>query len=86
MPPKACLRLPHLQVPQVRPPTLVNQQTTSTTNSIGVSVQAPETTHTTTVTAPTKTVTAPPQTVTSPTETQPAATDTTTTPAGPAAP
>jgi hypothetical protein len=48
------------------PSTVVNQQTTSTTNSLGVSVQAPQPTHTTTVTAPTKTVTAPAQTVTSP--------------------
>jgi hypothetical protein len=69
-----------------KPSTVVNQQ--STTNSLGVSVQAPQPTHTTTVTAPTKTVTAPSQTVTSPATpaTPPAATDTTTTPAAPAAP
>jgi hypothetical protein len=48
------------------PSTVVNQRTTSTTNSLGVSVQAPQPTHTTTVTAPTKTVTAPVKTVTSP--------------------
>jgi len=48
------------------PTTVVNQQSTSTTNSIGVSVQAPKPAQTTTVTAPTKTVTTPAQTVTAP--------------------
>jgi hypothetical protein len=68
-----------------KPSTVVNQQ--STTNSLGVSVQAPQPTQTTTVTAPTKTVTAPSQTVTSPaTPATPTATDTTTAPAAPAAP
>jgi hypothetical protein len=66
------------------PSTVVNQQTTSTTNSLGVSVQSSQPTHTSTVTAPTKTVTAPAQTVTStaPASTTPtAATQTSTTPA-----
>jgi hypothetical protein len=45
------------------PSTTVNQ---STTNSLGVSVQAPKPAQTTTVTAPAKTVTAPAQTVTAP--------------------
>jgi hypothetical protein len=63
-------------------PTTVNQQTISTTNSLGVSVQAPKPAETTTVTAPAKTVTAPPQTVTAPppaktTPETPAKTDTT---------
>lgn len=60
------------------PGTVVNQQ--STTNSLGVSVQSPTRTETTTVTAPTKTVTAPAQTVTAPAITAPG-TQTGTTPA-----
>ncbi len=66
------------------PSTVVNQQTTSTTNSLGVSVQSPQPTHTSTVTAPTKTVTAPAQTVTTTapaSTTPPATTQTSTTPA-----
>lgn len=50
---------------------VVNQQTTSTVNSLGVTVQAPQaektvTTPAQTVTAPPKTVTTPPKTVTTP--------------------
>jgi hypothetical protein len=45
------------------PSTTVDQ---STTNSLGVSVQAPKPAQTTTVTTPAKTVTAPAQTVTAP--------------------
>jgi len=48
------------------PSTTVNQQTISTTNSLGVSVEAPKPAQTTTVTAPAKTVTAPAPTVTTP--------------------
>ena len=48
------------------PSTTVNQQTVSTTNSLGVSVQSPKPAETTTVTAPAKTVTAPSPTVTVP--------------------
>jgi hypothetical protein len=66
------------------PTTTVNQQTISTTNSLGVSIQAPKPAETTTVTAPAKTVTAPAQTVTAPppaktTPEKPAKTDTTAT-------
>jgi hypothetical protein len=48
------------------PSTTVNQQTVSTTNSLGVSVQSPKPAETTTVTAPAKTVTVPSPTVTAP--------------------
>lgn len=72
------------------PSTTVNQQTISTANSLGVSVQAPKPAQTTTVTAPAKTVTAPAQTVTAPApeSTKPATptkteTTTTTSPASP---
>jgi hypothetical protein len=59
-----------------KPSTVVNQQSTSTVNSLGVTVPAPQT-NTTTVTAPTTTVTAPAKTVT-------AAPTTVTAPAAPA--
>lgn len=48
------------------PSATVNQNTISTTNSLGVSVEAPKPAQTTTVTTPTKTVTAPARTVTAP--------------------
>ena len=48
------------------PSATVNQNTISTTNSLGVSVEAPKPAQTTTVTTPAKTVTAPAQTVTAP--------------------
>jgi hypothetical protein len=67
------------------PSTTLNQ---STTNSLGVNVEAPKPAGTTTVTAPAKTVTAPAQTVTAPapeskTPTAPAKTDTTEAPPSP---
>jgi hypothetical protein len=51
------------------PSATVNQNTISTTNSLGVSVEAPKPAQTTTVTTPAKTVTAPAQTVTAPAQT-----------------